>query len=169
MSTPQAFYTIKLYPLQNGILEIVTNLNTPFYLSGGTALGRCYFRHRYSDDLDFFVNGDPEYVRHVGLIFRELRARQTEYAFAFHADTVISETYFSQVVVSRQTEGETCELKIDLINDVSEHFGDIKVFETFGRVDQKGERALFMIITDKTWIPNTIDTRRLGVRILAPG
>jgi predicted nucleotidyltransferase component of viral defense system len=27
-----------------------------FYLTGGTALSRAYLNHRYSDDLDFFVN-----------------------------------------------------------------------------------------------------------------
>ncbi|GEM_PF-2621830 len=60
---PQEYYTDRLYPLQDGIIGIVKNLNTPFYLTGGTALSRCYLQHRYSDDPDFFVNTDEEYAR----------------------------------------------------------------------------------------------------------
>ncbi len=30
-------------------------LETPFYLTGGTALSRHYFNHRYSDDIVLFV------------------------------------------------------------------------------------------------------------------
>ena len=38
------------------MLGEMQSLKTGFYLTGGTALGRCYLNHRYSDDLDFFVN-----------------------------------------------------------------------------------------------------------------
>lgn len=31
-----------------------------FYLTGGTALAEYYFRHRISDDLDFFTPYDPD-------------------------------------------------------------------------------------------------------------
>ena len=27
-------------------------MSLPFYLTGGTALSRCYYHHRYSEDLD---------------------------------------------------------------------------------------------------------------------
>ncbi|WP_413884945.1 nucleotidyl transferase AbiEii/AbiGii toxin family protein [Candidatus Desulfatibia sp.] len=40
------------------MLKIISDTNTPFYLTGGTVLSRCYFHHRYSEDLDFFVNSD---------------------------------------------------------------------------------------------------------------
>ncbi|MGI5097497.1 nucleotidyl transferase AbiEii/AbiGii toxin family protein [Treponema socranskii] len=48
------YYEENLYGLQNGVLNIVKNLDVPFYLTGGTALSRGYYHHRYSDDLDFF-------------------------------------------------------------------------------------------------------------------
>ncbi|MDR1421550.1 MAG: nucleotidyl transferase AbiEii/AbiGii toxin family protein, partial [Coriobacteriales bacterium] len=35
---------------------VVQSCKTPFYLTGGTALSRIYYAHRFSDDLDFFVN-----------------------------------------------------------------------------------------------------------------
>lgn len=38
---------------------------TPFFLTGGTALSRFYYNHRYSDDLDFFVHNDDNYAHHV--------------------------------------------------------------------------------------------------------
>lgn len=47
------YYEESLYRLQNGVLNTVKSLNTPFYLTGGTALSRGYYNHRYSDDLDF--------------------------------------------------------------------------------------------------------------------
>ena len=52
----ETYYIDKLYPFQDEILKIIEDLNLDFYLTGGTALGRCYLNHRYSDDLDFFVN-----------------------------------------------------------------------------------------------------------------
>ena len=50
----------KLYRLQDKFLNWWTNLGLPFYLTGGTALGRYYLEHRSSEDLDFFVNADPK-------------------------------------------------------------------------------------------------------------
>ena len=51
-----SFYTTTLYPLQDRVFQVLKALHTPFYLTGGTALSRGYYNHRYSDDLDFFVN-----------------------------------------------------------------------------------------------------------------
>jgi len=50
-------YRDKIYPLQDRILKVLEELDLDFYLTGGTALSRCYLQHRYSDDLDLFVNG----------------------------------------------------------------------------------------------------------------
>ena len=43
-----------LYSFQDAVLETVFEEPLGFYLTGGTALGRFYLHHRYSDDLDFF-------------------------------------------------------------------------------------------------------------------
>ena len=58
----------KLYQLQDRFLNWCTALNLPFYLTGGTALGRFYLGHRYSDDLDFFVNSVQEYSSYIKTI-----------------------------------------------------------------------------------------------------
>ena len=56
---PDNYYSDKLYPFQDEVLGAIQSLKSGFYLTGGTALGRCYLNHRYSDDLDFFVNDVP--------------------------------------------------------------------------------------------------------------
>ena len=38
MNLQEKYYTKKLYPFQDGVLNIVKKLNTDFYLTGGTAL-----------------------------------------------------------------------------------------------------------------------------------
>lgn len=48
------YYNKVLYPLQDR--AIVAFKDSPFYLTGGTTLSRGYYNHRFSDDLDYFVN-----------------------------------------------------------------------------------------------------------------
>ena len=61
----EEYFTKKLHPLQDGILDIVKRSGTPFYLTGGTALSRGRYGHRYSEDLDLFVDNDSSYSVHV--------------------------------------------------------------------------------------------------------
>ncbi|MFN7189323.1 MAG: nucleotidyl transferase AbiEii/AbiGii toxin family protein [Cyclobacteriaceae bacterium] len=56
-------YNEQLYPLQDSVLSLVGSLPTPFYLTGGTALSRFLLHHRFSDDLDFFVTGQPDFIK----------------------------------------------------------------------------------------------------------
>lgn len=56
MTSYMEYYKESLYPFQDRILKSVESLLLPFYLTGGTALSRFYFKHRFSDDLDLFVN-----------------------------------------------------------------------------------------------------------------
>ena len=70
MNELEKYYEESLYPLQDGILNIVRNSGTPFFLTGGTALSRYYTHHRYSDDLDFFVINDSRFSEYVGEILR---------------------------------------------------------------------------------------------------
>lgn len=55
------YYNNILYPLQDRITPLFKD--SPFYLTGGTALSRGYYNHRYSDDLDYFVNDHPDFQR----------------------------------------------------------------------------------------------------------
>lgn len=56
------FYFHRLYPFQDQVLKILFPIDTKFYLTGETALSRAYLNHRFSDDLDFFVNDDPLFL-----------------------------------------------------------------------------------------------------------
>ena len=58
----RAFYLNQLYPFQELVLRELTAVDSGFYLSGGTALSRGYLDHRFSDDLDFFVDDNPQAI-----------------------------------------------------------------------------------------------------------
>lgn len=44
-----------------GLVASEPNL-AEFYLTGGTALAACYFNHRFSEDLDFFMYEEPDKI-----------------------------------------------------------------------------------------------------------
>lgn len=48
----------KLYQLQDKVFKVLSGHFDNLYLTGGTALGRYFLNHRYSDDIDFFTNAD---------------------------------------------------------------------------------------------------------------
>lgn len=84
MTSYSAYYEENLYKLQNGVLNIVKELGTPFYLTGGTALSRGYYKHRYSDDLDFFVNNDSNFSKSADRVIDALSAK----GYSWDPDTV---------------------------------------------------------------------------------
>jgi len=43
----------RLYQLQDKFLSCWPKQGTPFYHTGGTALGRFHLNHRFSEDCDF--------------------------------------------------------------------------------------------------------------------
>lgn len=49
-------YERVLYPLQDRVLEIAGGYRERLILTGGTALARVYFDHRYSEDIDLFTD-----------------------------------------------------------------------------------------------------------------
>lgn len=115
------FYEKELYPLQDKVLKTLEVMATPFYLTGGTALSRCYFNHRYSDDLDLFDNNDVNFINNSERILVAL-----EKAFTL---TIIArtKTFYSFQLDQR--------LKVDLVNDVAAHFGDLKEHLIYYKID----------------------------------
>ncbi|MFH0992206.1 MAG: nucleotidyl transferase AbiEii/AbiGii toxin family protein [bacterium] len=119
------YYLNKLYPLQDDVLRAVASCTTDFYLTGGTALGRFFLQHRYSDDIDFFVN--------TSNTFRE-QTEEVLSAFQQHALTatiIIKTADFIRVQCSKNT----VELKVDFVNDIPYRFGLPEKFDLFPRVD----------------------------------
>lgn len=125
------YYTKNLYPLQDGILNIVKELKLPFYLTGGTALNRNYFRHRYSDDIDLFVNNDIYFNQHIEALYKVLQEKQRAGLFSIdYQRTRRSENFFQLFILK-----EDVELKIDLVNDVASHYGDFINNHVLGKID----------------------------------
>lgn len=116
-----AYYQENLYPLQDKALQRIKLVAPAFYLTGGTALGRFYLQHRYSDDLDMFVNRNDKFSELMDGIIKELQKEFQETRIQ------LSDTDFVRMFVTENA----IELKIEFINDVKFHFHDTKSEEGF--------------------------------------
>ncbi len=119
------YYQNIVYPLQDKILSMIGRLPVDFYLTGGTALSRAYLSHRYSDDLDFFLNGAPDFKQQVLKIIDSLKNS------GLRIDTsAVDESYARIIIIS-----EGCNLKLDLVNDVPYRSGTPVKTQLFIRTD----------------------------------
>ncbi len=134
MNESGKYYEEKLYLLQDGILNIVRNSGTPFFLTGGTALSRYYTHHRYSDDLDFFVINDAGYTSYVKTLLQLFVEAETNGKILLDRTSIRQEKDYSRLFVVEPSNPDV-ELKIDLINDVASHYGEIIDVPVFGRID----------------------------------
>jgi len=123
-----SFYFDILYPLQNDVLRTINLSETGFYLTGGTASSRGYLNHRFSDDLDLFVNDNPQFQLWAERIIQALIQSSQWQCQVLNRD----ERFIRLVVSQQQTQ-----LKIELINDVPAHVGEIEDHTTLGRLDSK--------------------------------
>jgi predicted nucleotidyltransferase component of viral defense system len=124
------YYEKNLYPLQDGVLNIISQSGTDFFLTGGTALSRVYYHHRYSDDLDFFVNSSGEYDEQIDVIFSKLAES------GFFWDTSVEFTRSDNFVSFRVHRGNPdILLKLDFVNDMVPHFGPLVKTALFDRTD----------------------------------
>ncbi len=103
------YYFNQLYPLQDVALKIIAEAQSDFYLTGGTALGRHYLHHRFSDDLDFFLNLSKDFTMQVDKCLEKLRE-----AFGVHLEESIKGDSFMRCFVNK----EETTLKIEFVNDV---------------------------------------------------
>jgi Nucleotidyl transferase AbiEii toxin, Type IV TA system len=131
MKESEKFYREKLYPIQDGVIKIVKDLKLPFYLTGGTALSRYYFNHRYSDDLDFFVNNDPAFKSYIVKFTEYLNNPSNKTSFKINTERTNISEHFAGFYIF---EGDT-ELKIDFVNDTAIRFEDIVEDNLLGKVD----------------------------------
>jgi hypothetical protein len=122
---PNVFYSAKLYPFMDKVLALIHQADTAFYLTGGTALGRHYLQHRYSDDLDLFVNAAGDFREQVIKALEALRRGGIAVEPGTAADTFVR-------IMAREDETS---LKIDFINDVTFHYGDFQEAPFYPRID----------------------------------
>lgn len=107
------FYKDKLYPLQDRVLNEIASTNTSFYLTGGTVVGRFLLNHRYSDDLDFFLNANSNFQVMTKTVMDHLRK-----VFENISDSSLQDSYARYFV----KDGDV-ELKLEFVNDVKYHVG----------------------------------------------
>jgi len=100
-------------------------LGFPFYLTGGTALGRFYINHRFSEDLDFFVNSDPLYPEYIA----EIKGKIGK-SFDINLQQSLFSDDFTRMFIE---EGEVS-LKIEFVNDV-EHYPGKPASFSYGLID----------------------------------
>jgi len=99
-----------LYLLQDNFLAWWKSMDMPFYLTGGTALGRYYLNHRYSEDLDFFTNDNPDYPE----LIRKIRDSLTKHFNVDIRNALFTDDFTRLFISSNQQI-----LKIEFVNDVS--------------------------------------------------
>ncbi len=102
------YYQNTLYPLQDKVLEIIRKLPVGFYLTGGTALSRAYLHHRYSDDLDFFLNGANDFKMQVNKVIEAMTGAD------WRIDISVADDGFARIFVFDVESS----LKLDFVNDV---------------------------------------------------
>ena len=120
------FYSHKLYPFQDEVLKIINRLETGFYLTGGTAASRGYLNHRYSDDLDFFVNDEPDFVLWVERVIQSLSLIKN-----WELEILSRYDRFVRLNLNQSK----LALKLEFINDVPSRVGEVINHPTLGRLD----------------------------------
>ena len=130
MSDWKKYYMENLYPLQNGVLNCVKNSGAQFYLTGGTALSRGYFNHRYSDDLDLFLENSDDFRSQADTVISGIET--ADYVIK-QSDIIVSPDFISFNVESPDYAG--IRLKVDLVNDSAERFGELTETPVYYRTD----------------------------------
>jgi len=119
------YYQNTLYPLQDKVLKIIGVLPVDFYLTGGTSLSRAFLNHRYSDDLDFFVNSTTDFKAQVNTVLKALTMAGLKF------ETSVADDGFARIFVF---EGDHS-LKLDFVNDVPFRSGTSDITTLFERTD----------------------------------
>jgi len=124
MVNQPAFYFDTLYPFQNRVIKVFNEVDTNFYLTGGTAASRGYLEHRFSDDLDYFVNDDNRFELWVERIIQALTGQ-------WKCEVLQKEERFARLNLLQKDFA----LKIEMINDMPARVGDIRNHLLLGRID----------------------------------
>ncbi|MEO5643529.1 MAG: nucleotidyl transferase AbiEii/AbiGii toxin family protein [Bacteroidia bacterium] len=124
---PEQYYINQLYPLQDKILSILAQKGLSFYLTGGTALSLYFLHHRYSDELDFFLNNSPAFRKETSLAVEVIKQNFNEVEIA-----ITDDNFLWLFLVDNNTT-----LKVEFINDFSFRAGEIINTQLYYRTDNK--------------------------------
>ena len=95
-------------------------------------MSRAYYNHRYSDDLDFFVNSDDSFLAQV----EEIIAKLNENGITINKNMQIQKREYVYSFYVCRNESDVL-LKLDFVNDINAHFGEIQSTDLFHRLDSK--------------------------------
>jgi len=115
-----------LYDFQDQALALLSEADTGFYLTGGTAGSRGYLGHRYSEDLDLFVNDDSRFRLWADRIAERLSACN-----AWSTEVSLRDERFVRLFLVRPD----LSLKIEMVNDVPSRIGEVTIHPVLGRLD----------------------------------
>lgn len=121
-----SFYLDVFYPFQDRVLKEINGVETGFYLTGGTAASRGYLHHRFSDDLDFFVNDDNRFGLWAERIIQALSQSS-----GWTCKVSMKEERFVRLNLMA---GEVS-LKMEFVNDVPARVGEVQNHPILGRLD----------------------------------
>jgi len=110
-------------------MNILSLSDTDFFLTGGTALSRAYYNHRYSDDLDFFVNQSQTYDEQLDKVLSLLK--KNGFIWSSEKDFTRAKN-FTTIKVRKKSE---VSLKLDFVNDLVPLYGEICKTSFFFRTD----------------------------------
>jgi predicted nucleotidyltransferase component of viral defense system len=110
-------------------MNILQHSDTNFFLTGGTALSRAYYNHRYSDDLDFFVNQSQTYDDQLNKVLALLQEN------GYIWDTNNEYTRAKNFTTLKVRKDSDTLLKLDFVNDLVPHYGEIIETDLFYRTD----------------------------------
>lgn len=119
----------QLYQVQDWALARLATVQHGFHLSGGTALSRGYYQHRFSDDLDFFTQDAPDFQLWRD---RALNALEESAAAGYRLEIVLREERFGRAFLHGPAV-----LKIEFINDVPFRVGQPWPHPVLGMLDTK--------------------------------
>ncbi len=120
------FYQNVLYPFQEQVLQTIAGVETGLYLAGGTAASRAYLQHRFSDDLDLFVNDDDRFGLWVDRVVAALQRSDLWQTRVLQRDP-----RFGRFVLHQNQTA----LQIDLVNDVRSRVGTVYRHPLLGPID----------------------------------
>jgi predicted nucleotidyltransferase component of viral defense system len=111
-------------------MNILQQSGTDFFLTGGTALSRAYYNHRYSDDLDFFLNNSSNYDEQLDAVLSLLR--ENGFFWNLNSEYTRSKNFTTFKI---NHENYNASLKLDFVNDLVPLFGTIQHTDLFYRTD----------------------------------
>lgn len=111
--------------MQDKALQALKPVLGNFYLTGGTALGRFYLNHRFSEDLDFFLNKSDEFAD----LIRDIETVLAGLFSLLREQSIIYEDF-----VRFYIEDEEGALKVEFVNDTAYRCGVANKYE-YGFID----------------------------------